>query len=149
MAVPTFGSKLDDGTYNVRKGAYAVVFEDGTRARTGLIRVKHHYFLPGGGIKNDETAEQCLQRKILEETGFSIKNVSYIGHAQQYLITRKGQPLINNGYFYTADLVKQVQQPTGTDHFFEWVDRRSRFESLMLREQQIWVIRQAIKNNLS
>lgn len=145
MPILTFGSKLENLTYKKRKGAYAVVFENHSRMRLGLIRANHHYFLLGGGIEEGETAEQCLRREILEEIGYTIKNIKYLGHALQYLISRDGRPLMNDGYFYAVSLVEKVQQQVETDHFFEWVNSDHSFDTLMVREQQAWAIQQALK----
>ncbi|EST13319.1 NUDIX domain-containing protein [Sporolactobacillus laevolacticus] len=144
MPIPTFGSKLENLTYKKRKGAYAVVFENHSRMRLGLIRVNHNYFLLGGGMEEGETDEQCLRREILEEVGYTFKNIRYIGHALQYLISRDGRPLMNDGYFYAVSLMEKVQQPVETDHFFEWVNSDRSLETLMVREQQAWAIQQAL-----
>ena len=42
------------------------------------------YFLPGGGIENTETHEECIKREALEEMGMEIEVGHFIGCAQRY-----------------------------------------------------------------
>lgn len=48
-------------------------FADGTPAKDKVLSVQNsrgHYFLPGGGIENEESYQECLEREMLEETGY-------------------------------------------------------------------------------
>ncbi|MCQ2011071.1 NUDIX domain-containing protein [Sporolactobacillus sp. STSJ-5] len=137
-----FGTVKNGVNYILRKGAYAVIFEGD---RTALIRANgNQYFLPGGGIESGETDEQCLKRELLEETGCTIDEIHYFGHAQRYFLSTLPvvQPMVSDGYFYTARLGQQVQQPTESDNFLEWIDV-SKCGQLLFHEHQAWAVQEA------
>jgi 8-oxo-dGTP diphosphatase len=140
-----FGTQQDRLNYRLRKGAYAVLFRDSSKCELGLIQSNGHYFLLGGGIEEGESPEECLRREALEELGYAIQINQYIGEARQYFISRKGLPILSDGYFYTACLLQNVQCPLENDHFLKWVDAHA-YKLLLLHEHQAWAVGQALLN---
>jgi 8-oxo-dGTP pyrophosphatase MutT (NUDIX family) len=63
-----FGDRLEHVHYIVRRGAYAVIINDGMIA---VVKTPTGYFLPGGGVEGTETFENRLKREVLEETGYT------------------------------------------------------------------------------
>ncbi|MBS4220307.1 NUDIX domain-containing protein [Bacillus sp. FJAT-49711] len=102
------------------------------------------YFLPGGGIENGEYDIDCLRREMLEETGFKITVDSYIGNAMKYFKSIKGEPLLNNAYFYLVKLLNKVQQPIEDDHYTSWIDLDNA-EQLLIHEHHYWAIKEALR----
>ncbi len=147
MMMKTFGKKEIGVDYFVRKGAYAVIFKDQDRKEIGLIRANgQQYFLPGGGIENGETVKQALDREMLEETGYTIKNDHSLCRAQRYFmstwpITR---PMLSYGYFFLAQLDQKVQKPTEKDNFFEWIAVDD-CKKLLFHIHQYYAVQQALK----
>jgi 8-oxo-dGTP diphosphatase len=79
------------------------------------------YFLPGGGIENNETHEDCLKREAMEEMGMVVEMGHYIGSAQQYFSDQDGKNhYLNEGHFYLCFEIKQLAVPKEDDHFLEW-----------------------------
>ncbi|MCO7175448.1 NUDIX domain-containing protein [Sporolactobacillus kofuensis] len=141
-----FGTGMSNVDYFVRKGAYAVIFSEEDPEKVALIRAHgNQYFLPGGGIESGETDEQCLRRELLEETGHLIDTIQYLGHAQRYFLSTLPvvQPMINDGYFYTARFGPKIQTPVEPDNFLEWVDVQQSAD-LMFHEHQAWAIQKAL-----
>ena len=67
-----------------------------------LAFVKHksgQYKLPGGGKKGEESPEETFIREVLEETGYTIKNIQKLGIA-------KGYTQISNVFVADADEYK-------------------------------------------
>ncbi len=44
----------------------------------------------------------------------------------RYFQSTKGEPLLNDGYFYLATLCNKIQEPIEDDHFIEWINTRER-----------------------
>lgn len=142
-----FGHKEEGIDYFVRVGTYAVIFKDSDKKVVGLIRANGaQYFLPGGGIEAGENDRQCLKREFLEETGYSIRDIHYLGHAVRYF--RSTLPIarymLSDGHFYTAWLNEKVQEQTEKDNFLEWISVSS-YHELIYHQHQAWAIEQALK----
>lgn len=60
-------------------------------------RSKEYHAIPGGGVENSETLLQGLHREILEETGYTIKNISPLGK-----IHEERNDKATDVYFFTA-----------------------------------------------
>jgi prolyl-tRNA editing enzyme YbaK/EbsC (Cys-tRNA(Pro) deacylase)/8-oxo-dGTP pyrophosphatase MutT (NUDIX family) len=138
-----FGEKLDHVTYETRTGAYAIVFDAG-RKQTALIRTPKGWFLPGGGIDEPETHEECLKRELLEETGWEVQVEAYVGTAARYFYSPTfRQHYCMDGYFYLARLTEWKQPPIEDDHELIWVPVEEA-PQLLVHDHQSWAVRQAI-----
>ncbi|HHY72604.1 MAG TPA: nucleoside triphosphatase YtkD [Bacillus bacterium] len=65
---------------------------------------------PGGKVEIGESPEEAAHREVLEETGGTIKNLSYIG---QYAVFASSETIIKNIYF------AQIERLHSKDTFFE------------------------------
>jgi len=63
----TFSTNQPDKNkqYTKRPGAYGIIENDD--GLIAVIKTKTGYFLPGGGIEENESPEECLARECLEE----------------------------------------------------------------------------------
>lgn len=61
---------------------------------------------PGGKVEEGENAEMAAKREVLEETGATVSNLSYIG---QYKVEGRSGTIIKNVYFAQID---QIQSKT-------------------------------------
>ena len=54
-----------------------------------VVRSKNHelYIIPGGRREKDESLEETLQREILEETGWTLKDLSMLGFMHFHHLT--------------------------------------------------------------
>jgi 8-oxo-dGTP diphosphatase len=137
-----FGEKLDGISYVAREGTYGVVFND--MGQVAVVKNPFGYFLPGGGIEEGESLEECLIREFIEETGYSINIKNFIGKASKYYFSEAfnhyRHPI---GFFYVVDLEQRVTDSIEKDHELLWMDP---FESAnFLHEHQVWAINEAIK----
>ncbi len=62
-------NKLKD-VNEVRRGVYALI-KQGDKYLLQNFKNRGFYWLPGGGVENDENETSCLTRELLEETGYS------------------------------------------------------------------------------
>ncbi|TMU83797.1 NUDIX domain-containing protein [Bacillus sp. BHET2] len=127
----------------MRKGVYAVIFNTKRDKVMTVHNGKGHHFLPGGGIENDESHLNCIEREMLEETGYRAIIVSYIGNAMRYFQSTKSEPLLSDGYFYLADLSEKVQEPYENEHYIEWIDIKS-VKYLLVHEHHYWAVNEVL-----
>lgn len=140
---PTFGVKQEHLHYAIRKGCYAVIVDAVLKKIAVVLTTKGHYFLPGGGMEAGETEEECLKREVIEEIGYSVNLVSFIGTAQRYFITSQNEPILSEAVFYAAELVEQITAPIEEDHVLQWI----RFDQVdvLFHEHQAWAVKRRLE----
>ena len=72
-----------------------------------------NYSFPGGGMKKDESAIDCLKREVNEETGYIIKNISKrpIGYIDEAKLNGNKQFTQRTSYyFYEIDHVERAHK---------------------------------------
>ncbi|TWT13270.1 NUDIX hydrolase [Planomicrobium sp. CPCC 101079] len=143
-----FGKPLDGVDYQLRKGVYAVIFNAAKDKVATVKTPNERYFLPGGGIEEQELPEESLKRELLEETGHAIAIGPFIGTAMRFFHSRKNGPMLNDGYFYLATLEEKVQEPTEADHALTWVPV-SQVQRLLVHEHHHWAVTEGLKAKYS
>lgn len=133
-----FGARNSTLKYRYRKAVYAVIIKDGSLLT--VINPRGHYFLPGGGTREGETNLQCLERELLEETGFTIANAQYIGRADLYFLSPSGAPIHNDGHFYYAALTAQKKKPLEQDYTTKWLDIED-CEKYLHHAHHVWAVK--------
>lgn len=81
------------------------------------------YFLPGGGIENDEDHESCLKREFIEEVGCKIELIRFVGCLSQYTLSHKTNEYFELvGNFYLVNIKERCVGKIEDDHELEWRD---------------------------
>jgi 8-oxo-dGTP diphosphatase len=140
--IKLFGSKLENVEYVRRQGVYAIILnhQDG---KVAVVKTSTGYFLPGGGVEENEEHEECLKRECLEEIGYETKVQEFVGRAERYFYsTTLNQYMVSDGLFYITDLVGLPQTPSEDDHELVWI-KRSNVTTLLFHEHQAWAVEQA------
>ncbi|MFD1738140.1 NUDIX hydrolase [Bacillus salitolerans] len=145
MEINTFGKKEEGKQYITRPGAYCVIFNR-HKDKIAIIETNNgHYFLPGGGIENNETHKECLKREALEEMGMEIKIGPFIGCARRYFYsTNEEKYYLSEGHFYFCEMVKKIDRPTEEDHSLVWMELNEVIKNLV-HEHQSWAVSEALK----
>jgi 8-oxo-dGTP diphosphatase len=145
MGIITFGIKEKDKKYIWRPAVYCLMFND-QKDRIAIIQTSDgNYFLPGGGIENDETHEECLKREALEEMGMEIKVGNFLGCARRYFYsTNEYKHYLSEGHFYLCEKAKILGNPIEENHFLKWIEPSQAIENLF-HEHQTWAVSEALR----
>lgn len=137
-----FGERVNGEAYVVREGAYGIVLND--ENKIAVVKNQFGYFLPGGGIEEGESYEECLVREFREETGYSIKINRFIGKSSKYYFSiafnHYRHPI---GFFYIVNLDKRLSDITEKDHELLWMNQNECTE--FLYDHQDWAVKEALK----
>lgn len=137
----TFGENLENVEYFERKAVYGIAINEEEKIAT--IKTPRGYFLPGGGIEENESHEACLNREFMEETGFEIKIGNYIGRSSLYHISKTYRYVHGIGFFYFVELTNKKNKGIEEDHTLKWIDTNECINKLFL-EHQSWAVKKAM-----
>jgi len=116
-----YGEKIANQDYIKRDGVYGISFSNDHKVT--LVKVPYGYFLPGGGVENDESHECCLKREYIEEVGYTIEIIEFVGCASQYTFSHKKNrhyELVGN--FYLVEIKDCCEGKIEHDHELVWRD---------------------------
>lgn len=137
------GNRIEGITYRERIGAYALIVNPDNEI--ALVRRDNNYFLPGGGVENNETYEECLKRECSEELGYNIEIVEYVGKLSHYTkAIRREEYLKLVGHVHIANLLDSNCLKIEEDHELIWVPIKEASEK-MQEEFQGYAIREYIR----
>ena len=106
---------------NKRISCRAIIIKDG-RILLSHETNKGNYMSPGGGIENGETSEECVEREVLEETGYIVKAIKPFITINEYCY----DTLYVNRYFICEITGNGQRNLTENEKFKkmepEWVD---------------------------
>lgn len=139
-----FGEKEENKSYIFRPGAYGLIFNE-QGDKIALVQTEDGaYFLPGGGIEEGESNEECLLREGLEEIGYLLELVRYIGTSQRYFYsTSDYQHYLSEGRFYLCKIGEQVSDPIEEGHYLRWIEPEAA-KDYLFHEHQSWAVGQAL-----
>ena len=132
-----FGEKIEGAKYYSRVGSYLVAVKNNMLA---TVKTPKGYFLPGGGIENDESHEECIKRECIEEIGCDVFINSYIGSAEIYGIHERLGYFHPVQYYYSGEIKSKITEPTETNHTFEWISVDD-VEDKMFVMSQAWAVK--------
>jgi 8-oxo-dGTP diphosphatase len=122
-------------SYKRRDGVYAIILNN--NSDIAIIQTSTGYFLPGGGIEDNETKEECLFRECLEEIGFEIKIKRYLFSGNYFFYsTTLNVDMENFGYFFECELLNIKKIKTEDDHQLVWLSVNEAIKLLYLKNQQ-------------
>jgi 8-oxo-dGTP diphosphatase len=129
--------------YKNRKASYAVILDKKSEKVAVMIH-NNNGFLPGGGVKPQETTVESAERECMEETGYALNIDMDLGNAKQYFRTRQMEYIMNDGYFYTGTFGKKTCKPLDDDHVLEWLNKEEAMQ-VLLHQSHKWAVQEAFK----
>lgn len=115
------GSKKAGIQYKKRICAYAIIERIKDRKIAIATDKSDIYFLLGGGCEEDELIEETLKREIIEETGYSLRDVELFDKINSWCYNDKYGYLDVEATIYIAKLDKKILDPIENDHRILWV----------------------------
>jgi 8-oxo-dGTP diphosphatase len=143
MAIPQFGTALDEAGCPDRPAAFAVVEREG---RIALVRVPwagrgHLLHLPGGGIDPGETELEAAVRECGEEAGLVVAlNAAPFVRADHFFLHHDGVIRNTRGAFFAGRVAgEDAALKIEADHELVWMGP---FDALLQldRESHAWAV---------
>jgi len=137
------GSKEENIEYIKRPGAYAIILNS-NNDKVGIVTAKNDYFYLGGGIEKGETKLDALRRELIEEAGYSIKNIREFEEVGSFVYSA------DKGYYevianvYLAEFDKKIAEPIEKDHKVLWV-KPEEYADKMVHEWQRYIMKKFIE----
>lgn len=105
-----FESKLADFDINWPKVSSRGIVLKGDKMLAFVKQNTRQYKLPGGGREGAETPKETFAREILEETGYTVKNIQRLGITKGYTQT---------SHVFTAETDRYVGERLDDDEIAE------------------------------
>lgn len=137
------GSKEENVEYRKRPGAYAIIVNK-DNDKIGIVTDGEDYFYLGGGIENGETKLEALKREMIEEAGYSIKNIREFEEVGSHIFAEDKGYLEVIANVYIAEFDKKIAEPIEKDHKVLWVTPEE-YVSKMFREWQRYIMERFIE----
>ncbi len=137
------GNKEENIVYKKRPGAYAIIINKDDD-KIGIVATEGRYFYLGGGIEKGETKLETLKRELLEESGYTIKNIKEFEEVGSYIFAEDKGYLEVVTSVYIAEFDKKVTEPIEKDHTVLWV-KPEEYVSKMFREWQRYIMKRFIE----
>ncbi len=137
------GSKEENVEYRKRPGAYAIIINKNDN-KIGIVTNGKDYFYLGGGIEKGETKLEALKRELLEEAGYSIKNIKEFEEVGSHIFAGEKGYLEVIASVYIAEFDKKITEPIEKDHTVLWV-KPEEYVDKMCREWQSYIMARFIE----
>lgn len=137
------GKKIENTIYNKRPGAYVIIEsdeDDKIAIATDAVGV---YFFLGGGIEENETPEEALKREVIEESGYSLKNIILFDKVASWCYSETRGYMDVEATIYIANFDKKVAKPIEEDHEIIWVNPLE-YKNKLYHEYQRYILNKYI-----
>ena len=137
------GNKEENIEYKKRPGAYAIIVNKNDD-KVGIVTDDTGYFYLGGGIEEGETKLEALKRELIEESGYTIKNIKEFEQVGSHIYDEAKGYLEVIANVYIAEFDEKITEPIEKDHTVLWV-KPEEYEKKMFREWQRYIMKKFIE----
>lgn len=137
------GKKEENIEYRKRPGSYSIMIRKEDN-KIGIVTDGYDYFYLGGGIENKETQIEALNREMIEESGYTIKNVKKFDEVGSYIFAEEKGYLEVLAYVYISEFDTKIAEPNEKDHKVLWVNPND-YVGKMCREWQEYILKEYIE----
>jgi 8-oxo-dGTP diphosphatase len=129
-----FGHIIVGVSYQARPATYAVIRD--SQGKVAAVNTGLGYFLPGGGIDPQESAEVAIKREIREELARSSRITRKIGEAIQYF-SGDGRYYRASVFFFAAEF---TGEPEGeSEYALCWIEP-DEFQKSCFHQCHAWAV---------
>ncbi|MCD2255973.1 NUDIX hydrolase [Agrilactobacillus fermenti] len=140
-----FGFKDPALDYKTRIGSYIIIPNQELSRMLLVTAPNGALLLPGGEMEADEDQFQTLKRELVEEAGFEVKDLSYLGRSSEYFYSHfRQQAYYNPGYFFAALGFEKIQDPLEDFNNLIWVPIAQGLRALK-RPTHRWAVKNWLK----
>lgn len=132
------GDKMEGKKYTKRPGSY-VIIERKEDEKIAIVTEGKTYFFLGGGIEKEETEMEALKREVIEEAGYSMKNIKYFDKVTAWADGGKRGPLDVTATFYIANFDEKIVEPIEKDHRVLWINPKD-YKDKLFHEYQRYIL---------
>ncbi len=136
------GKKIENVTYTKREASY-VIIERKEDDKVAIV-TDGTWFLLGGGIEKEENELEALRREVVEEAGYSIKNIRYFDMLTAWADGGKRGPLDVTATIFVAEFDQKIAEPIEETHTVFWVNPEQ-YQNKLFHEYQRYALKKYIE----
>lgn len=127
--------------YKIRRAAYVIIEQPENKI---VIATDGNYFFLGGGLEENEDEIEALRREVIEEAGYTLKNIRFFKKVEsyEYHIIRGNLHIIAS--FYIAEFDKKISDPIEEDHSII-VTNAIDYKDKLYHKYQEYILKEYIK----
>lgn len=141
------GKKEENIEYRKRPGAYAIILNPNDD-KIGIVTDGVDLFYLGGGIEEGETKIDALKRELIEEAGYTIKNIREFVEVGDYIHSEDHGYIEVIANVYLVEFDEKITEPIEKDHVVLWV-KPEEYVGKMFREWQRYVMQKFIEEKVN
>lgn len=143
ITMQTFGERDYDLEYRKRIGSYGIIKDCGGKFLV-VEDEENNYYLIGGRIEDGENPTDALSRESLEEAGYAVEVLRFMGMAEKHWVSSKYSDWSqhNIGFFYMCRLGEKVADPLEKEAM-SWVTL-SDLEKKLFHEHHLYMVKQSL-----
>lgn len=132
-----------DIQYKKRPGSYAIIIRK-KDDKIGIVTDGNGNFYLGGGMEKGETEVETLKREVMEESGYTIKNIQEFDKVGSFLFSKTHGYLEVIAHVYIAELDEKIKDPIEKDYTMLWVNAED-YIGKMYKEWQEYILKEFIQ----
>lgn len=98
------GANAHETFTKIREGCRGIVIKDSRMLISHEVNTDY-YLIPGGGLEEGESPEECCEREVLEETGYIVKPTCHFVTVNEYYEEYK-----YIGHYFLCEVVGKGEQ---------------------------------------